>query len=93
MFVLAWPTRCSMSSIGTPELDSSETKRCRKSLGVHDQPDLKLTGHPHQQPGPTRRSHAGTIRTVPAWAMIIAVSGDVSHTKCGERELDRHQPH
>ena len=37
--VLAWPTRWAMSSIGTPELDNSETKLCRSSrrpgLGVH----------------------------------------------------------
>ena len=33
--VLAWPTRCAMSSIGIPALDSSETKLCRNSRGVH----------------------------------------------------------
>ena len=34
--VLAWPTRWAMSSIGMPQLDSSETKLCRSSLGVQD---------------------------------------------------------
>ena len=34
--VLAWPTKGAMSSMGIPELDSSETKLCRSSLGVHD---------------------------------------------------------
>jgi hypothetical protein len=33
--VLACPTRCAMSSIGIPALDSSETKLCRSSRGVH----------------------------------------------------------
>ena len=33
--VFAWPTRCAMSSIGMPALDSSETKLCRSSRGVH----------------------------------------------------------
>jgi hypothetical protein len=32
--VLVWPTRWAMSSIGIPELDSSDTKLCRSSLGV-----------------------------------------------------------
>jgi hypothetical protein len=33
--VLACPTKCAMSSIGIPALDSSETKLCRSSRGVH----------------------------------------------------------
>ena len=32
--VLAWPTRWAMSSIGIPELDSSDTKLWRSSRGV-----------------------------------------------------------
>jgi len=32
--VLAWPTRWAISSIGIPELDSSDTKLCRSSLRV-----------------------------------------------------------
>ncbi len=32
--VFAWPTRCAMSSIGIPALDSRETKLCRSSRGV-----------------------------------------------------------
>jgi len=34
--VLAWPTRWAMSSSGIPELESSDTKLCRSSLGVQD---------------------------------------------------------
>lgn len=33
--VLVCPTKCAMSSIGIPALDSSETKLCRSSRGVH----------------------------------------------------------
>ena len=31
----AWPTRRAMFSMGTPESESSETKLCRSSRGVH----------------------------------------------------------
>jgi hypothetical protein len=33
--VLPWPTKCAISSMVTPELDSKDTKLCRNSRGVH----------------------------------------------------------
>src|SRR5512132_924788 len=30
-----WPTKCAISSMVTPELDSKDTKLCRNSRGVH----------------------------------------------------------
>jgi hypothetical protein len=33
--VLPWPTKCAISSMLTPELDSKDTKLCRNSRGAH----------------------------------------------------------
>ena len=51
--VLAWPTKCKMSSIASPVLDSSETKLCRSSRGVTP----RHLAQPPRRPG-------GTIYTV-----------------------------
>jgi hypothetical protein len=82
--VLPWPTKCAISSMVIPELESKDTKLCRNSRGVNslgqaqrarDQaegtPDV---GGVECRPLPLQKTRPSSTQESPAWRRIFSCS-------------------
>jgi hypothetical protein len=76
-FVLAWPTKCAISSIGTPELESSETKLCRNSRGVHC--EASKASRSRHRPERTPHIRRVELRAVASGEYKIVVNPPLPH--------------